>query len=122
MLPCAAYSAEHTEDSLEQVKKRLADKKAVLIDVREADEWKRGHLEQAQFVPLSELKQIAGDAALAGELQKKLPKDKIVYCHCGSGVRVLPAADILGKLGYDIRPLAAGFSDLKAAGFPVAAP
>lgn len=122
LVSATARSAEHTKDSLELVKKNLAEKKAVLIDVREPGEWKRGHLEQAELVPLSELKKMGQDAGVREKLTGKLPKDKIIYCHCGSGFRVRTAGDILGKLGYDIRPLAAGFDDLREAGFPAAKP
>jgi rhodanese-related sulfurtransferase len=130
-LPCAtaaivllcsiSLGAEHTDDSLERVKQNLAAKKAVLIDVRETGEWKRGHLKDAQLVPLSELKKLPSDPAVAQKVDKALPKDRIIYCHCAGGVRVLPAADILGKLGYDIRPLSAGYGDLLEAGFEPAA-
>jgi rhodanese-related sulfurtransferase len=115
-------AAEHTKDSLDTVKQNLAEKKAVLIDVREPAEWKRGHLEAARLVPLSELKRFGDDPAVKKKLAGHLPEDRIIYCHCASGVRVLSAAEILGKLGYDIRPLAAGFSDLRKAGFPAAPP
>ena len=50
-------------------------------------------------------------------MAKVAPKDKIVYCHCGSGVRCLKAADELKKLGYDVRPLKPGYKDLLKAGF-----
>jgi len=115
-----ARAAEHTKDSLDTVKKNLAEKKAVLIDVREPAEWKRGHLQQATLVPLSELKEMSGDAAYQQKLEKNVPKDRIVYCHCASGFRVQTAGDILGKLGYDVRPLKDGFSNLRKAGFPLA--
>lgn len=111
-------AAEHTQDSLDTVKRNLAEKKAVLIDVREQKEWDRGHLQDVQLFPLSELKRVSADPAVKQKLEKTLPKDRIIYCHCGSGVRVLAAGDILKKLGYDIRPLAAGFDDLREAGFP----
>jgi rhodanese-related sulfurtransferase len=122
LLSISAFSmaAEHTKDSLDKVKANLGQKKAVLIDVRELDEWNKGHLQDAQLVPLSELKRVATDPAVKQKLDKGLPKDRIIYCHCGSGRRVLPASDILKKLGYDIRPLAAGFDDLVEAGFPAA--
>lgn len=116
----AAAAAEHTKDSLDTVKENLAKKKAVLIDVREMGEWKRGHLEGAQLVPLSQLRRLKDDPAVKAKVEKSLPKDRIIYCHCASGVRVLSAADILGKLGYDIRPLSSGFNDLRKAGFPEA--
>jgi phage shock protein E len=113
-------AAEHTKDSLDKVKQNLAEKKAILIDVREKKEWDDGHLQDAQLFPLSELKRVSTDSALKQKLEKNLPKERIIYCHCGSGVRVLAASGILAKLGYDIRPLAAGFDDLREAGFPTA--
>jgi rhodanese-related sulfurtransferase len=61
-----------------------------------------------------------GESDFAKEVAKLLPKDKIVYCHCRSGGRVLPATDILKELGYDVRPLKAGYSQLLEAGFPKA--
>ena len=109
-------AAEHTKDSLKTVKERLKQKQAVLIDVRELREWTEGHLRDARLVPLSELRNSEKLKAAV----KKLPKDKIIYCHCRSGGRVLIAAPILKKAGFDIRPLKHGFVDLLKAGFPMA--
>jgi phage shock protein E len=108
-----ARAADHTKDTVEEVKKALADGKAVLLDVREKDEWDDGHLKDAKLLPLSTLK----GGAKAEDVAKVAPKDKIVYCHCGSGVRCLKAADELKKLGYDVRPLKPGYKDLLKAGF-----
>jgi rhodanese-related sulfurtransferase len=115
----AAADAEHTKDSLDTVKKNLAEKKAVIIDVREQKEWNQGHLEAAELIPLSEMKRMATDPEVRDKFEKKLPKDRIIYCHCAKGVRALSAGAILEKLGYDVRPLAAGFEELGKAGFPV---
>jgi len=115
--PLRVQGAEHTKESLASVQANLTDGKAVLIDVREPKEWKQGHLRDAMSVPLSELKGRLDDPAYAAELTAKLPKSKIVYCHCASGVRVLPAADQLEKLGYDVRALKSGYRALVAAGF-----
>lgn len=115
--PAAAPTA-HTADSLELVQKRIAAEEAILIDVREKDEWDSiGHLKAAISVPLSELKDKNSDADYAADLAKKLPKDKIIYCHCAAGGRVMPASAILHQLGYDVRPLKAGYDDLLEAGF-----
>lgn len=108
-----AVAAEHTKDTLDAVKKSTAEQKAVLVDVREPDEWKAGHVTGATFLPLSELKGLSAEA-----IQKKLPKDKVIYTHCRSGRRSVTAAEILEKLGYDVRPLKPGFEDLIKAGFP----
>jgi rhodanese-related sulfurtransferase len=69
------------------------------------------------MLQLSELRKAAKDPAVQQKVDKALPKQQIIYCHCGSGVRVLMATSILSKLGYDIRPLADGYDDLVAAGF-----
>lgn len=118
LAPALALSAEHTKDSLDTVKEKLKEKKALLIDVREEKEWKAGHLEDARLLPLSQLKQ-----GVEGErLAKILAKDKVIYLHCAAGGRCLPAAEILKKQGYDVRPLKPGYTKLVEAGFPKAKP
>ncbi len=108
-----ALAADHTKDTPADVKKAVEDKKAVLIDVREQKEWDDGHLKLAGLLPLSLIKKGVPDE----ELAKKLPKGKIVYLHCKSGGRVLPAAELLQKKGYDVRPLKQGYEDLLKEGF-----
>ncbi len=114
VLTGVACAAEHTTDGLDTVKKAVADGKAVLVDVREADEWKDGHLKDAKHVALSDLKAGVPDE----KLKKTLPAGSIVYLHCGSGKRCLVAADILKKQGYDVRPLKDGYQALLKNGFP----
>jgi rhodanese-related sulfurtransferase len=106
-------AAEHTKDTLPTVKKNVEDRKAVLVDVREQSEWDSGHLDGAVFLPLSELKDGVDKQKLAG----KLPKEKIVYTHCKAGGRCVKAAEVLEKLGYDVRPLKPGYEELLKAGF-----
>ncbi|AWM40584.1 rhodanese-like domain-containing protein [Gemmata obscuriglobus] len=113
VLVAPAGAADHTKDTTDAVKKALADDKAVLLDVREKAEWDDGHLKDAKLLPLSTLK----GGAKAENVAKIVPKDKVVYLHCGSGVRCLKAADELKKLGYDVRPLKPGYADLLKAGF-----
>ncbi|MFN9717875.1 MAG: rhodanese-like domain-containing protein, partial [Planctomycetota bacterium] len=108
--------AGHTVDSIELVKERVANKSAVLLDVREQNEWDAGHLTDAQFLPLSKMK----DPAAVTEALAPLPKDKPIYLHCRSGGRVLQFADIVAGKGYDIRPLKAGYERLVESGFPKA--
>lgn len=109
-------AAEHTKDPLPTVKKSVAEKMAVLVDVREKSEWDQGHIAGAERVSLSEPRQgINPDS-----LQKQLPRNRIVYTYCAVGKRSLQAAEILQKQGYDVRPLKAGYTDLLQAGFPKA--
>ncbi|MGE3806347.1 MAG: rhodanese-like domain-containing protein [Gemmataceae bacterium] len=114
MLACCLLAisvSAHGEDAnaLAAVKKELAEKKAILLDVREQGEWNAGHLVLAKLVPLSLLN--------AGKGSDGLPKDKIIYCHCRSGIRSQRAAEILKKKGYDARSLSQGFQELVEAGF-----
>lgn len=111
------HAAELSDDPLPTVQENVATHKAVLADVREPGEWKEGHVEGAISLPLSSLKKGADTRAL----EQQLPKDKIVYTHCVMGVRALKAANILEKLGYNVRPLKAGYEDLVKAGFEKAA-
>lgn len=108
--------SNHTADSVADVRRLLADGTAKLIDVREEGEWDAGHLAAADLVPLSMLRSLPADQ-LDTKLTSELPKDKIIYCHCRSGGRVLAAAPILEELGYDVRPLALGYSALVEEGF-----
>ena len=106
--------AEHTKDSLDTVKQAVQTQKAVLIDVREPDEWQEGHLAGAGLLPLSALER----GVPPQELAKILPKDKVIYCYCLAGGRCMEAAEMLKPLGYDVRALKPGYPQLVKAGFP----
>ncbi|HVU87488.1 MAG TPA: rhodanese-like domain-containing protein [Pirellulales bacterium] len=111
----------HTKDALDKVKHAVDDKQAVLLDVREQKEWDAGHVRGAVLVPVGDLAKKSKDPAFLTELEKKVPKDKTIYCHCARGGRALVAAEALEKLGYkDVRPLKPGYKDLIEAGFPKA--
>ena len=113
--------APYTSDTPAQIQARLAEKKAVLLDVREPAEWSRGHLQQAALLPLSDLqtwKQDGLSDADRARLSEAAPKGAIVYTHCAKGGRAAIAGEYLRTLGYDVRPLKQGFTDLLEAGFP----
>lgn len=105
------------ENSLETVKRDLADGKAVLLDVREVDEWNDGHLQDARPLPLSQIEKGVG----AMQLQAVAPAGKIIYLHCAAGARSQVAARHLKASGRDLRPLTQGYDELLEAGFPKAA-
>jgi phage shock protein E len=106
-------AAELSDDPLPTVQENVTTHKAVLVDVREPGEWKEGHIEGAISLPLSSLRNEIDTRAL----EHQIPKDRIVYTHCVMGVRALKAAKILEKLGYNVRPLKAGYEGLVKAGF-----
>lgn len=69
----------------------IENKTALLIDVREREEWDAGHIESAQHIPLSALAQ--GDVP-------DLPADCEIILHCQKGKRGQQAAQILRAHGY----------------------
>lgn len=111
-----AVAIDHTKDSLSAVRRYVEEEKAVIVDVREAGEWRAGHLEDATHLPLSELRKNLDAEAV----KRKLPKNKIIYTHCKVGARALTSGIILERLGYDVRPLEPGYDELIRAGFPKA--
>lgn len=103
---------EFTKDSLSQVKRNVAEGKAILVDVRDLVEWNSGHVRDAIHLPWRDLQGKKSD-----QLVDKLPKDKIVYTYCAVGYRSSRAGKIIAKHKFDVRPLKPGFDDLVKAGF-----
>jgi len=101
---------------LDAVKRDLAAGKAVLIDVREVDEWSDGHLRDARLLPLSRIE----TGILAEELAGLAPAGKIIYLHCAAGGRCRTAAKLLQSTRRDLRALPQGYDELLQAGFPPA--
>jgi len=112
LVTMVSNAADHTKDSLDKVKKSVSEGQAVLLDVRELDEWNDGHIQGAKHLALSDLKKGANE-----KLKSTVPAGKIVYVHCAAGGRCLKAADLLKSSGYDIRPLKPGYDALVKAGF-----
>jgi rhodanese-related sulfurtransferase len=112
----------HTVDGPREVKLLMEAGVASLVDVREQKEWDAGHLAAAKLLPLSVLEKLAGKPNGAAQLERMLPKDKVLYVHCRSGRRALIAGKILERFGYDARPLRGGYADLVKAGFSAAVP
>lgn len=84
--------------------------KAILIDVREQDEYDKEHIPQAHLVPLSRFE--------AGALPKD--HDKIAIFHCRSGGRTDMAAPRLLRTGFaEIWQLERGIDGWRAAGLPI---
>lgn len=87
-----------TTDVTIQQLKQARDEGAVVIDVREPDEYAGGHVAGARSLPLSQL------AARTQEV----PKDQTVYLVCQGGGRSSQAAELLGAAGHDVRSVVGG--------------
>jgi rhodanese-related sulfurtransferase len=71
---------------------------AVVVDVRELDEYVRAHVPGVQLLPLSEFEQ----------RWQEIPSDGPVYVICGSGPRSMRAAIALRQAGVDAINVAGG--------------
>lgn len=77
------------------------NKAALVLDVREKEEWDAGHIDHAQLVPLS---------ALAQGHIPDIPRDSEIIIYCQKGKRGLQAAHILQAYGYiDVCNMAGGY-------------
>lgn len=85
---------------------------ALVIDVREQNEWSRGHLSAAKHIPVGELNKYLKD------LEKH--QEHHVICQCASGMRSARAASILHKAGFQkVYSLKGGIQAWRSAGLPV---
>lgn len=107
------HAAEHTTDSLAEVRENVAGGKAVLVDVRERPEWTGGHVAGAVSLPITAIERKAVDAGL----RARLPKNAVLYTYCVVGMRSKKAAGILERHGYQVRALKPGYEELLKAGF-----
>jgi rhodanese-related sulfurtransferase len=82
---------------------------AVLLDVREHDEWQRGHAEGAQHIPMGEV---------PARLQEIDPAAKL-YVVCHAGGRSLRVAQYLQRNGYRPVNVDGGMLAWAKAGRPV---
>jgi rhodanese-related sulfurtransferase len=82
---------------------------AVVLDVREDDEWVHGHVEGATHIPMGQV---------PGRLDE-LPEADPLYVVCRGGGRSARVAAWLNQNGYDAVNIAGGMGDWEAAGRPM---
>ncbi|WP_244524865.1 rhodanese-like domain-containing protein [Trujillonella endophytica] len=82
---------------------------AVLLDVREDDEWVHGHVEGATHIPMGDV-----PARLAD-----IPEADPLYVVCRVGGRSARVAAWLNQNGVDSVNVAGGMGDWEAAGRPM---
>jgi rhodanese-related sulfurtransferase len=100
-----------TEISPQDAATRSKSGEAVIVDVRETDEWDEEHIPGA--IHLSR-------GTIELDMEEKVPDiNAMIICHCGGGGRSALAAESLQKMGYkNVRSMAGGFKAWKAAGLP----
>jgi rhodanese-related sulfurtransferase len=84
---------------------------AVIVDVREKDEWDEEHIPDAIHM---------SRGTIELDIGKKVPDtNAMIVCHCGGGGRSALAAESLQKMGYkNVRSMAGGFKAWRSIGLP----
>ena len=96
---------------IDEARRMLEKPGIVLIDVRESDEWRQGHIAQAVGIPRGFLEL---------RIEEKVPDHQSpIILQCASGTRSLLAARTLRELGYqNVYNLTGGFNSWKDRGLP----
>ena len=107
----AAAKKNIQEISAEDAASALKRGDALLIDVRDPDEWEEGRIPGAKNFSRGtvelEIEEAAPDLSTA------------IITHCGGGGRSALAAESLQRMGYkNVKSMAGGFKAWKAAGLP----
>ena len=97
--------------SAEEARDLMKNSGAVVVDVRESDEWRQGHIPEAVGIPRGFLEL---------RIEDKVPDHKTpVILQCASGTRSLLASRALHEMGYEnLYNLNGGFNAWKDKGLP----
>ena len=112
LVGCNAQSEGFKSLSVEEYAKAIEDTTIVRLDVRTAEEYADGHIENTLNIDV--LKDDFQEEAL-----RILPKDKTIAVNCRSGKRSKNAAKILVKNGYKVIELDEGYNGWVSKGMPV---
>ncbi|MCI0408706.1 MAG: sulfurtransferase [Acidobacteria bacterium] len=100
------------EVSIEQVREKLERSESFrLIDVREGEEYGRGHLPRAESLC---------KGIIERDIEKRVPDlETPIVLYCGGGFRSALAADNLRKMGYTkVSSMWGGWGAWKESGYP----
>ena len=95
--------------ALELHEKMKAGNQPFLLDVRQPQEFRQGHIAGAKLIPLGEL-----DHRI-----KEVPRDREIVCICASGHRSVPAVQILKAAGYTASSMKNGMIAWQMARLPI---
>ena len=101
------------EITIEQARERMRQNPhAVLMDVREDDEWRKGHAAEAIHL---------GKGILERDIEKTIPEpDREIIMYCGGGYRSVLTATIAQRMGYrNVFSLVGGYKGLVKEQWPM---
>jgi rhodanese-related sulfurtransferase/DNA-binding transcriptional ArsR family regulator len=97
--------------SRDELRRRLEDRKVIILDVRPASEYNAGHIAGARSVPIDEL----------NSRLRELPKSRTIVAYCRGPFCVFADEAVmrLRARGFKAFLLQGGFPEWKLRGFPV---
>ena len=101
------------EITIDQARQGLAkNSQAVLLDVREDNEWQKGHAKEAEHL---------GKGILERDLESRFPDpNREIIMYCGGGYRSVLTAEVAQKMGYrNVYSLKGGYRGLVHAQWPI---
>lgn len=99
--------AQWTVWELDAARKRMPE--LLVLDVRQPQEWRDGHIEGARYITGAELLR----------RMHEVPKDQPVAVICGSGYRSSVSASLLAHYGYqNLKNVLGGMTAWRKAGLP----
>lgn len=84
-------------------------KHPLVLDVRQPNEFRQGHIAGAKLIPLNELHRRMGE----------LPKGREIVCVCDSGNRSKSASKTLAKEGFSVFNMLGGMQSWRRMKYPV---
>jgi sulfur-carrier protein adenylyltransferase/sulfurtransferase len=91
----------------------------LILDVREAHEWRKVHIPGAIRIPLDEVAEKADPSLSTAESALTAHAQDRIIVYCATGIRSLLGGHALVKLGYaDVASLAGGVTQWQKDGFP----
>ena len=100
------------ETNVADVKRRMdSGEKFLLVDVREDNEWEKGHVPEAVHM---------GRGVIERDIETQVPETSTkMILYCGGGFRSALVADNLQKMGYtNVESMDGGWKGWVAAGLP----
>jgi rhodanese-related sulfurtransferase len=104
------FGSSSSSLSAAEAKHRLdSDHSPFVLDVRQPEEFRAGHISGATLIPLDKL----------GQSLTKLPQDREILCVCRSGSRSSAAVRQLASAGYTALNLSGGMMSWQRMGYPI---
>lgn len=101
-------STTSTLDAAETQAKLESENPPLLLDVRQPDEYRAGHIPGAVLIPLNQLQKRLNE----------LPQDREIVCVCRSGSRSGTANRMLDQAGFNSLNMRGGMVAWQRAGLP----